>query len=104
MLADLPRGLKFLTVEDFESFVGDHFSIDVSGGEPLALRLDRLVTRNGPAFLPRAPFFLYWSTAPSIRLMQGNYLLRQRGWGPHAIYIEPMQPREDRFVYESVFF
>jgi hypothetical protein len=103
MLQDLPRGLHFLTSEEFEPRLGESFIIDADGGHPLGLRLDRVVPIQGPDFLPRAPFVLHWSTDPSVRLLHGIYRLRHQAWGPHAVYIEPMRSTDERFHYESVF-
>jgi hypothetical protein len=103
MFQDFPRGLHFLTIEDFEPRLGENFFIEADGGDPLRLRLDRLVPIQGPDLLPRAPFVLHWSTDPSFHLLHGIYRLRHLGWGPHGVYIEPMRPKDERFVYESVF-
>jgi hypothetical protein len=104
MLYGFPKGLRFLEFENFEPCVGENFYIE---SEPAALpiRLDRLVKlSHAPAFLPRAPFSVLWSTDSSVSLLRGTYALRNGAWGPHSIYVEPMFSSSTRWAYQSVFF
>lgn len=104
MLYGLPKGLQFLELEKLEPCVGENFFIE-SRPAPIPLRLDRVVKiANGPGFLPRAPFTAFWSTAPDVSLLRGIYSLRNGGWGPHSVYVEPMHSMGPRHEYQSVFF
>jgi hypothetical protein len=103
MLHALPQGLTSLTIENFESCVGERFYVEAQP-RPLVLRLDRLVKyARGPSFLSRAPFLLLWSTQADILLTLGIYTLRNGAWGPHSVYVEPTQSFDERRVYQSVF-
>jgi hypothetical protein len=104
MLHGLPKGIRFLELEKLEPCVGEDFYIEAQPA-PLAIRLDQVVRlKNGPAFLPRAPFTAIWSTDASISLMLGIYNLRNGAWGPHPIYVEPIHSLGERRTYQSVFF
>jgi hypothetical protein len=104
MLQGLPKGIQFLELEKFEPCIGESFYIECQPA-PLEIRLDRVVRlMNGPGFLPRAPFTAIWSTDASISLLLGIYRLRNGGWGPHPIYIEPLHSLGERRQYQSVFF
>jgi hypothetical protein len=104
MLHGLPRGLQFVELEKFEPRLGEDFFVE-SEPAPLPIRLERLIPhKNGPGFLPRAPFTAVWSTEASVSLLLGIYNLRGPGWGPHAVYVEPMHFLGERRAYQSVFF
>jgi hypothetical protein len=104
MLQALPNGLHFIELDTLEPWVGDDFLVQ-SDPEPLAVRLDKLIKyRNGPGFLPRAPFTALWSTDINVSLLLGTYALRHGSWGPHRVYLEPMHFIGSRRAYQSVFF
>jgi hypothetical protein len=100
----LPKGLRCLTVEQFEPCVGEEFEVD-SKPVSVKLRLDRLIKlEHGPGFLTREPFTLLWSTPATVNMTLGIYRLRNGGWGPHEVYIEPMLSAGERRTYHSVFY
>jgi hypothetical protein len=104
LLYGLPKGIQFLELEKFEPCVGEDFYVE-SQPTPLPIRLDRLIKiAKAPGFLPRAPFTALWSTDLGVSLLRGIYNLRNGGWGPHPVYVEPMHFLGERRVYQSVFF
>jgi hypothetical protein len=104
LLYGLPKGIQFLELEKFEPCVGENFYVE-SQPNPIPIRLDRLIKLSkAPGFLPRAPFTALWSTDFDVSLLRGIYNLRNGGWGPHLVYVEPMDLLGERRVYQSVFF
>ncbi|MEO5931917.1 MAG: hypothetical protein ABIR47_18430 [Candidatus Kapaibacterium sp.] len=104
-----------ITLDMFAPLVNEMFTIDVTDGEPLALKLveakakqlhpdDGRNGEKGKASTVRIdPFHLLFTSLPTQFLEQGTYALNHDATGRTPIFIVPIGRDEDGFTYQAVF-
>jgi hypothetical protein len=102
--------LDKLTLDNFESLIGQTFMLSAPDGPTLALELvdvEELPTgrrrRRQPEVPKRAPFSLYFNA--SALLPQGMYPMQHELFGPDPlnIFIVPVGQVDGGYEYEAVF-
>lgn len=99
----IPPGLKLLTAEEVEPFVGLLFRVEAAP-EAIDLQLDAVERRPKQDWMLREPFTLIFSTPMGVLLQEGSYRMQPEGGEPLEMHIMPIQaPFSDRRLYQAVF-
>ena len=102
--------LEHLTVEAFQSRIGERFHIRLRPDTDVAAELiEARALRGGPSRATsdtsqrRTPFSLSFRTSLTARLPQSIYEVAHDEMGAYQIFLVPLGPDGEGMVYEAIF-
>jgi hypothetical protein len=99
----MPDNLETLTIDVFESRVGECFHIRAQPGGDLEAELIEARALGKAAGDRRAPFALSFRTAQLAALPQQIYQVAHDEIGSYGIFLVPVGPDGKGMVYEAIF-
>jgi hypothetical protein len=99
----MPDNLENLTIDVFESRVGERFRIRAQPGSELAAELIEARSLGKAGRTGRAPFTLSFRTAEATVLPQRIYEVAHDEMGSYDIFLVPVGPDGKGMVYEAIF-
>lgn len=99
----MPDNLEHLTIDAFESRIGERFRIRAQPGGELDAELIEARALGKAASGRRAPFTLSFRTPQLAALPQRIYEVAHEEMGTYEIFLVPVGPDGKGMVYEAVF-
>jgi hypothetical protein len=99
----MKNSLETLTVDVFQSRVGDRFRIRAQPGGELDAELIEARALGNAARGRRAPFTLSFRTPRATALPQRIYEVAHAEMGSYDIFLVPVGPDAEGMVYEAIF-
>jgi hypothetical protein len=95
-----------LTLEDFQPYLNQTFTIRLEGIDPIPLELVNVapLTESGRGPSGRQPFsLLFLGPVSQQYLLQHTYCLEHIQFGEHDLFLVPLGSEAGRMRYEAIF-
>lgn len=100
-----PMSEQLVTIDHFESHVGESFWVEFPNDTKVELKLVSAVKtmESEAARLPRHPFSLTFHGPKSFLLKQHTYRVAHESFGAMELFLVPVGDRGEVYLYEAAF-